>query len=97
MQGPDYNLQDHQTKTCRATTKAVEVGGLQFEANLGKGYWDPVSKTSWKPGAGDLLRNSTEVEIRRIVAAGHPGQESLWDPILRKNAGYGGLQLSSQG
>jgi hypothetical protein len=54
-----------QPKTCRATTKAVEVGGLQFEANLGKGYWDPVSKTSWKPGAGDLLCNSTEAEIRR--------------------------------
>jgi hypothetical protein len=54
MQRPDYNLQYNQTKIYRATTKAVEVGGLQFEANLGKGYWDPVSKTSWKPGAGDL-------------------------------------------
>jgi hypothetical protein len=38
MQRPDYNLQYNQTKIYRATTKAVEVGGLQFEANLGKGY-----------------------------------------------------------
>jgi hypothetical protein len=46
MQGPEYNLKynqkkpskqkQKQTKTCRATTKAVEVGGKQFEAHLGK-------------------------------------------------------------